>query len=145
MLHARSKMRYMLLPFQKYPLFSDHTQLPLSYSLPLGQVDRLHMQGFSTRSVHYVGSMVLTAVIMKISIFWDITPYSPLKVNWRFGGKCHLHLQGWRINHERNKFPACFHAGFLLGLFFNPEDGGDMFLWNVNWLSVDCMALYPRR
>jgi hypothetical protein len=21
---------------------------------------------------------------------------------------------------------ATFHAGFLLGLFFNPEDGGDM-------------------
>jgi hypothetical protein len=24
------------------------------------------------------------------------------------------------------------HAGFLLGLFFNPEDGGDMFLQNVS-------------
>jgi hypothetical protein len=22
----------------------------------------------------------------------------------------------------------CFHAGFLLGSFFDPEDGGDMFL-----------------
>jgi hypothetical protein len=26
---------------------------------------------------------------------------------------------------------ACFHAGFLLGLFFYPEDGSDMFLQNV--------------
>jgi hypothetical protein len=26
---------------------------------------------------------------------------------------------------------TCFHAGFLLGLFFDPEDGGDMFLRNV--------------
>jgi hypothetical protein len=26
----------------------------------------------------------------------------------------------------------CFHAGFLLGLFFNPEDGGDIFLRNVS-------------
>jgi hypothetical protein len=23
---------------------------------------------------------------------------------------------------------TCFHTGILLGLFFNPEDGGDMFL-----------------
>jgi hypothetical protein len=26
---------------------------------------------------------------------------------------------------------ACFHTGFLLGLFFNPEDGGDVFLQNI--------------
>jgi hypothetical protein len=25
----------------------------------------------------------------------------------------------------------CFQAGFLLGLFFDPEDGGDMFLQNI--------------
>jgi hypothetical protein len=24
-----------------------------------------------------------------------------------------------------------FHAGFLLGLFFDPEDGGDIFIRNV--------------
>jgi hypothetical protein len=36
-------------------------------------------------------------------------------------------------------------AGFLLGLFFDPEDGGDIFLWNVGWLSMDCTALHPRR
>jgi hypothetical protein len=26
----------------------------------------------------------------------------------------------------------CFHSGFLLGLFFDPEDGSDMFLRNVS-------------
>jgi hypothetical protein len=26
---------------------------------------------------------------------------------------------------------TCLHAGFLLSLLFNPEDGGDMFLRNV--------------
>jgi hypothetical protein len=36
-------------------------------------------------------------------------------------------------------------AGFLLGLFFNPENGGDIFLKTVSWLSVDYMASCPRR
>jgi hypothetical protein len=36
------------------------------------------------------------------------------------------------------------HAGFLLEFFFDPEDGGDMFLQNVGWLSIDT-TLYPRR
>jgi hypothetical protein len=38
---------------------------------------------------------------------------------------------------------TCFHAGFLLGLFFDTEDGGDMFLRNVGWLPADYMVLYP--
>jgi hypothetical protein len=37
------------------------------------------------------------------------------------------------------------HAGFLLGLFFDPEDGDDMFLRNFRRLSADYTALYPRR
>jgi hypothetical protein len=38
-----------------------------------------------------------------------------------------------------------FHAGFLLGLFFDPKYGSDMFFWNVSWLPMDYMALYQRR
>jgi hypothetical protein len=48
---------------------------------------------------------------MKSSIFWDIKPCSPLKLT-------------------RRLLAACFHTGFLLCLFFDPEDGGDMFLRN---------------
>jgi hypothetical protein len=42
--------------------------------------------------------------------------------------------------------PACFllHAGYLIGLFFDPEDDGSMSLQNVSRFSTDCMALYPR-
>jgi hypothetical protein len=55
----------------------------------------------------------------------------------------------------------CFHSGgyeeyhllgydqltcwFLLNYFFFPEDGGDMFLRNVDSNSTDYTALYPRR
>jgi hypothetical protein len=45
------------------------------------------------------GFEVLTAVVMNSTIFWDITPCSPLSVNPRFGGTYGLHLQG-----RRNKF-----------------------------------------
>jgi hypothetical protein len=37
---------------------------------------------------------------VKSTIFWDITPCSSLKVNRRFGGTYHLHLQG-RISRAR--------------------------------------------
>jgi hypothetical protein len=32
-----------------------------------------------------------------------------------------------------------------VGLLFDPENGGNMFLQNVDWFSVDYTTLYPRR
>jgi hypothetical protein len=37
------------------------------------------------------------------SLFWDITPCSPLKVNRRFGGACRLNRQGQNIRQARNQ------------------------------------------
>jgi hypothetical protein len=50
-------------------------------------------------------------------------PFSPLKVNRRFGGTCRLHLEG-RISQGRNQHRAGIKQ--LLGLFLDPEDGGDV-------------------
>jgi hypothetical protein len=50
-----------------------------------------------------VGIEILTAVVMKSTIFWDITPCSPLEVNRRFGGTYRFHLQGRRISGARNQ------------------------------------------
>jgi hypothetical protein len=64
-----------------------------------------------------VGFEVLTAVVMKSSIFCDITPCSPFIVNRRFGGTYRLHLQG-QI--------GCVRYSVKAG-----DNGGDMFLQNV--------------
>jgi hypothetical protein len=71
--------------------------------------------------------------------------HSPLKVNRRFGGIYRLHIQCRRISRARNELTDCFHAGFLLGLLFDREDGCDIFLRNVGWLSTDYTTSYPRR
>jgi hypothetical protein len=70
---------------------------------------------------------------LKSTIFWSITPCSPLSVNRRFGATYRLHLQG--LQKKLSKKPA---------YFVDPEDGGYMFLLNVGWHSTDYTALYPR-
>jgi hypothetical protein len=54
----------------------------------------------------YVGFEVLTAVVMKNSIFWNVTP-------------------------SRKFFLPLVQATFLLGVFFDPLDGSDIFLRNI--------------
>jgi hypothetical protein len=46
---------------------------------------------------------------------------------------------------ERLSVCNLLHADFSLGLFFDPEDEGDIFLRNVGWLSTNYTELYPRR
>jgi hypothetical protein len=52
---------------------------------------------------YLVGFEVLTVVVMKSSIFWDIMLCSWLKVNRHFRGTYRLHLQGQRISWVRNQ------------------------------------------
>jgi hypothetical protein len=64
-----------------------------------------------------VGFEVPTAVAMKSSVFWDITPCGSVKFNWRFRGTCRLHLQGLRISQETSTkqavMPVVFHRATL--------------------------------
>jgi hypothetical protein len=77
---------------------------------------------------------VPTAFVIKISIFWNITPFSPLKIDRRFGGTCRFQLQGLRISKASNNRDVgrkqALLAGFLLGLLFGTEVGSDRLLRN---------------
>jgi hypothetical protein len=75
------------------------------------------------QTVHYLlGFEVLIAVVLKSSLFWDIMPQN-LESQLAFEGTNCLQVGS-----------ACYllHAGFLLGLFFDTEDGGNMFLQNLS-------------
>jgi hypothetical protein len=57
----------------------------------------------------------LAKAVIKSSVFWDITPCTPLKVSRRFGGKYRLHLQDWRISHHEadSKFSSFAYSSIL--------------------------------
>jgi hypothetical protein len=59
-------------------------------------------------------------ITYKRCIGQNIKPYNSLKVNRRFGETCR----------PPSVVSAChlLHANFLIGLFFDPEYGGEMFL-----------------
>jgi hypothetical protein len=91
---------------------------------------------------------VLTAAVTKSSIFWDITPCSPLKVNRRFGGTRLLLLQG-RVNNPSKK-PAetsrawyLLHVCLFLDLFSRPKEGGSSFLRNVGTYMPNARSHIP--
>jgi hypothetical protein len=49
------------------------------------------------------GFEVLTAVVMKSSVFWDIMLCNPLKINLRFGGTYLLRIHARWISQERSQ------------------------------------------
>jgi hypothetical protein len=79
------------------------------------------------------------SVLLKSFVFCNVTPSNPFKINGWFGVTSHLHLEGPRINQATNQHEAgskqssvfyLLHAGFLLVLSFETEDGSDMFFRN---------------
>jgi hypothetical protein len=72
---------------------------------------------------------------MKSTIYCDITPCGPLKVQQIFR-KNILPPFSESKNKLITLFGTYLHTGILLGLFFEPENGRDIFLRNVCWLST---------
>jgi hypothetical protein len=71
----------------------------------------------------YVGFEVVSPAVMKCSVVWNITSCNLFESNRRCGGTYCLHLQCRRISQARNEHEAGRKLS-LLGLFFDPEDGG---------------------
>jgi hypothetical protein len=65
---------------------------------------RLH-GGTSQKIVLFIVTGVKITYVLESSIFWDITPCNPLKVNRRFGGTCLLHLRDRKITQAEIYFP----------------------------------------
>jgi hypothetical protein len=61
-----------------------------------------------------------------ISVFGDVTPCGPVRLDQRFCGTYRFCLQ------ETTKKQARIAACFSLGLLFYPEGGGNIFLRNVD-------------
>jgi hypothetical protein len=99
--HRKRRLQQFLHCCQRNTLHSLLIRMTLTDTLETKSVAALLLGDYIT-AVKSVGFEVLTAVIMKSTIFWDIPPCSPLKVNRRFGGAYHLHHQGRRISRARN-------------------------------------------
>jgi hypothetical protein len=59
------------------------------------------------------------------------------KTNWLIVGR-----NVTRTQNPASRLLCLLHTGFLHAFFFDPEDGGDMFLRKVGWLSTDYTALH---
>jgi hypothetical protein len=77
---------------------------PLKVNLCFGRICRLYLEGMGSLYVEecYVGFEIFRAVVIKRSVFWDITPCRPLNVNRRFSGTCPLWW--WRPVPPKRRF-----------------------------------------
>jgi hypothetical protein len=89
------------------PLSSFHSSFLVVIGLPVLPLPATNINNF-------VGFEVLIALVMKSTIFWDITLCSPLNLNQRFEGIYCLHLHGRRISRARNLSLLCLPLAFTL-------------------------------
>jgi hypothetical protein len=87
----------------QWPSIRLHGITPHKIVLPIVTAVREPQIQYNKTIYDNVRFQVLTAVVIKSTIFWDTTPCSLLKVNGRFGGTYRLQLQGQRICWARNQ------------------------------------------
>jgi hypothetical protein len=81
-----------LLPYSQEPDHGDGI-VPVLKTIKLILTDIIKFDLIN----YLVGFEVLTAVSMKIAVFWDIAPCSLIEVYQRFRGPCCLYHQGERL------------------------------------------------
>jgi hypothetical protein len=91
----------------------------------------------------YVESDVHTAVTMNSSILWCITSNVQMKLNRCFDGTYRLHFQGPRLRQIRRQHKRGNIAAFLLGLFFDSKDAGDMSRRPLTFNEPQCVTCIP--
>jgi hypothetical protein len=92
----------------------------------------------------HFGFEVVTVVTMKSAAFWVVRPYSSESLTFRRNTIVIFRVKEYAKQEIDGKQLLAGSACFFLGLFFNPEDGGDIFFRNIT-LSPKDIALQPRR
>jgi hypothetical protein len=104
------------IPTSFFVLPRPYSKKTLGYLITPCLYGHLRILAFFTTDAHtFVSCGIHCEVVkhigaVKSTIFWDITPCSPLKVNRHFGGTYRLLLQGRRISRARNQRESRWQA-----------------------------------
>jgi hypothetical protein len=93
-----------------------------------------------------VTTLIITFVfehrwLWRFVFFWDITAYSPLKVNGRFGRTCHLHLQIRTISQAR--MVSCLVYSSTLKMKANCSSETSVDFQRTTWPYFRCVLWLP--
>jgi hypothetical protein len=93
---------------------------------------------------HLWAIYVLTIVIMKRFMSWDIVLHILSELYQHFGGKHRLHLQGGRVNNQ--DFHIFIYSALSCDLLLNTEGGGSLNLAYILWRvwSNAAVAMQPK-
>jgi hypothetical protein len=115
-----------------------------SYSIASATLNMLRLNSYMTHVVwdEYFRYQFLVAFTVNGTVFWIVTACSSVRSSVR---TYRLHLQARRIIHardEQRQVVVCSSFGFLVGLLFDSEDGGDMPLSGLYGATIQNTILF---